>query len=745
MLAPTTQLGSTTQGTTFADIIINTVGGVADGNLTGFASFVHDPKALKRMVESFLTTKPPNKFADAVVIRRAQTQAIDDIWRFPLNMSVPTSCPLPWTLIEATVRTQQGNTSWEYNIMRTADFIGRNYIKITLPEIDTTRIRDSAINENNYMADPEHIYLGAWFRDLIPRLIQQVSFYPRANSHKLFEYTGYDIYIHNILFGNANKEMNDLMAGEDKFELCYDPYRVDGSALGMSSYKGIDYYKEFQIDSNSKYLPSFTKVNQIAGNDNFIDYFQLDTTMSGEQFREIYRHNVYYETPIAMNYNARHSIHSHRMFHRAKDIIIPLDILPFGYSIESSLPAAALSGECGFIKVTLFSDWLDRSFYLTKLSDCPALHPIPQHTHYAENDAVYTGTDEKYTAKDAGLTNWVNPRSLGQFGNPEFSASSIVDDETEQELNKRKYALPGNIVDGPSGIESRENIIPTAFNKDEIVGSKIINYPTGRNGKVTSNRQFIGQQQGVTPGFSKSPYYNVNRTPTSQDWKSAEPSLSMFQFLHKLSTIDYSYYTSTMNSINVKLLQVGYYSLQCIRELLSKLPNIYITCEWDDQEKNINETSFDINNDLYIQAIILWFIPVDPVTNIESMRVYPCHMVDHEYPIIPGLKIMNEQSQGTCIYSWDMLNVLNPAQMGLSPLLENIGIISFSPRLAANTLPYAYYDQNVSGYCKVELKQGEGNSSLDNPVNLTSGKLKVISIGVNGCASVNLNVHRLIF
>ena len=152
-----------------------------------------------------------------------------------------------------------------------------------------------------------------------------------------------------------------------------------------------------------------------------------------------------------------------------------------------------------------------------------------------------------------------------------------------------------------------------------------------------------------------------------------------------------------MNSINVKLLQVGYYSLQCIRELLSKLPNIYITCEWDDQEKNINETSFDINNDLYIQAIILWFIPVDPVTNIESMRVYPCHMVDHEYPIIPGLKIMNEQSQGTCIYSWDMLNVLNPAQMGLSPLLENIGIISFSPRLAANTLPYAYYDQNVSG------------------------------------------------
>ncbi len=30
------------------------------------------------------------------------------------------------------------------------------------------------------------------------------------------------------------------MAGEDKFELSYDPYRVDGFALGLASYKGID-------------------------------------------------------------------------------------------------------------------------------------------------------------------------------------------------------------------------------------------------------------------------------------------------------------------------------------------------------------------------------------------------------------------------------------------------------------------------------------------------------------------------
>ena len=49
---------------------------------------------------------------------------------------------------------------------------------------------------------------------------------------------GYDIAVHNIIFGNANKEMNDLMAGEDRFELAYDPYRVDGTALGNYSYYG---------------------------------------------------------------------------------------------------------------------------------------------------------------------------------------------------------------------------------------------------------------------------------------------------------------------------------------------------------------------------------------------------------------------------------------------------------------------------------------------------------------------------
>ena len=88
-------------------------------------------------------------------------------------MAVPTTCPIPWTIVEATVKSQVGNTSWEFNIMRTVDFVGRNYIRINLPAIDTSQIVDSSINSNDdIMSDPDHIYLGAWQRDLIPQLIR---------------------------------------------------------------------------------------------------------------------------------------------------------------------------------------------------------------------------------------------------------------------------------------------------------------------------------------------------------------------------------------------------------------------------------------------------------------------------------------------------------------------------------------------------------------------------------------------
>ena len=776
MLSNSTQIGATTQGTTFADIIVNNVSGVADGVIQGFAQFVHDPKSLKETVSLFSKAAAPRKFADAVVLRRVETQKLDDIWQFPLNMSCPTTCPLPFTLVEASVKSQVGNTSWEFNLMRTVDFIGRNYLRIVLPSVDCSQILDTSTKAAavSVMSDPDHIYLGAWHRDLVPRLIQSVSFYPRSNCHKLFEYSGYDIFVHNILFGNAHKEMNDLMAGEDKFELVYDPYRVDGSAMGLASFKGIDNFKEYipdgAVGSDGFQKMAVNNTDVTAGQDGIIDYFQLDTTMDNAEFRNVYRRNVWYEAPVAQNYHARHSIHSRRMFHQAKDIVIPLDILPFGYSIASSLPSAALSGECGFIKITLWDDWLDRSFYLTKLSDVPSLHPLVNHVHYAEGDLTPQGD---VLGSDDPRINWVNERSLGRYGDPLFQAAMTggtdptgkTDKEgdlySESFNSKIKFSQPGNVLNMPPGFENRENIVPTKvsfkggiYNKPAASGggTEDMNPVNATDAGLYNNKPYRG-----TAAYShanlvhRNVFNNVSRISTTTDWNSqsrnevlTDADTSKTSFLHKLSVIDQSYYSTVRELIGVKLMQVGYQTLPCIREFLSKLPNIYITCEWDDKDININDQTFNINNDLYIQGVVLWFIPTDN-NNCESMRVYPCHMIDHELPLIAGLKLINEQSQGTTIYDWSTLNVLNPAQMNLNPLIENMGLISFSPSLSANSLPLAYYDSNISGYLKAELKNGENGTNIGTAVNLKQGYIKVISIGINGVASVNLNLFRLIF
>lgn len=741
MLSNTTTIGATTQGTTFADIIINNVNSVAEGAIQGFAQFVHDPKTLRDTVATFSKAAAPRKFADAVVLRRIETQRLDDIWNFPLNMAVPTTCPIPWTVVESTVRSQMQQTDFEFNIMRTVDFVGRNYIRIVLPAVDCSQIVDSTVGSMSdaaYMADPSHMYLGAWHRDLIPRIIEKVEFYPRSNAHKLFEYSGYDIFIHNILFGNAHKEMNDLMSGEDKFELCYDPYRVDGSAMGLASFKGIDAYADYTVSAGANGLDKYTVAKQqvLGGTDGIVDYFQLDTTMDNEEFRNVYRRNVWYEAPVAKNYHARHSIHSRRMFHQKKDLTIPLDILPFGYSIASSLPSAALSGECGFIRIKLYSDWFDRAFYLTKLSDIPSLHPIVNHVHFKAGHTTPEGT---VLADGDPRIDWVNERSLGRFGDPSFATTTAQDNDGFESVTK--FSQPGNVLNTPVGFNNRDNIVPTQVDFTGVTGGAEGLFRTNQGGiaaKGHANIKAKGAFKGVVRQSTTTELTAANRNDRLTD------SSNKSSFIHKMSSIDKSYFNELKGEIGLKLLQVGYQTLPCIREFLSKLPNIYITTEWDDRDRYINDQNFDINNDLYIQGIILWFIPTD-ANGIESMRVYPCHMIDHELPIIAGLELVNEQSQGTTMYDWSMLNVFNPAQMNLNPLIENMGLLSFSPSLTANTLPLAYYDSNINGYLKARLAQGEGDENIGTCINMKQGYFKVHSIGINGVASVNLNLFRLVF
>lgn len=798
MFASTRTLGSTNEGPSFADVVINNVAAVADNQVSGFEGFLHDPKLLKETVEYIGKMPVPKRFIEAVTARRVATATINSTWRCPLNLQTPLTCPIPWVLIESDQSQSTGNKI-EYQLMRTVDFIGRNYIRIELPEVDTSEIamktKNGVVPEQ--MTDPEQMYLGAWHRDLIPRIIKNVEFYPRSSQHRLFTYTGYDIAVHNIIFGNANKEMNDLMAGEDRFELAYDPYRVDGTALGIASFKGIDTYKQFKVDTagqetvatNGTRVPvtkSGIKYTGVASNtvpennifeystgevDGFNDVFQLDTTMDDEQFKSFYRRNVWYEAPVAVPYDCRHSIHSRRFFHRKAIIVVPLDVLPFGYSIEASLPASALAGDCGFISIQKHDDWFDRSFYLTKLSDVPSLHPLVQHRHFQEGDLVKqkvvynndvvdgwgligpaesSGSGDSATEKDV-RNGWVNPRSVGRYGDVEFMDNEIgvtgkysADNQVPYGPNDKEqgYVQSGSVINRPSA--GLEGVIPTVNQPITTETNSGTTTTTFSSKYMPTHQAYGGRVVNGGKTFSRVPTSASASASSRLDYQTyGDPTLENV-FLHKPSTIDTNWALTHSNAINIKLIQTGYIVLPCIKQLLTKLPNIYITTEWSDETYGIEQNEFKINNDLYIMAILLWFLPVDS-NGIESMRVYPHHKKDTEFPLIAGLQLQNEQSQGRNLMSWDMMNLIEPAHMGLSPLLSNMGIISFTPLMKPNTLPFGIYDQNISGYLIGKIQKGDDSQVYDGYVNMRAGSMKAISIGINGVANVNLSLFRLVF
>ncbi len=768
------EIGCSQSSTSFADIIINNDNAVADGLISGFAQFVHDPKYLKEFVSVFNRQMIPEKFADAVINRRIDTQELNNIWDFPLNLTCPATVPVPWTIVDATVKAKTAAVQWEFNLMRIVDFIGRNYCRIVLPEVDTTGVMDSAVRSNKVakMGDKNHMYLGAWHRDLIPRIVKEVEFYPRSNSHKLFTYSGYDIFVHNMLFGNAMKKLNDLMAGEDAFELVYDPYAVHGSALGLASYKGVD-------DGNAQVfnIPTDTSINyekaetgvQVSG---FTNKFIYDSFMDGAEFASVYRRGVWYEAPIAKNYACRHSIHSRRFVHAAKVITFPLDILPFSYSIASALPSAAIAGDCGFISIKLHTNWFDRAFYLTKLSDIPLLHPIVNHVHYETGDVIYVpGLEQKINAGEINETSlnlktvvandvllgWVNPLSIGRFGDRVFQTFRGQTGEVAVDVDK--YVHPGtipnegNLIGGyPANL--MEGIVYSVNQlgaNQQHVG--IHNMPGAQVGNAVPTGDDLNTKWGFASKTFSANLISGNTSITNDysNIQSIDDYLGMFDVNIKIpSDVDPTFYASFIDNIGLKLLQVGYQTLPCIREFLSKLPNIYMTTEWSTLEQDINTTQFDINNDLYIQGILFWFLPVDK-NGIESMRLYPHHLINHEMPVIPGIRLTNEQAQGTTIYTWDMMNELTPHILGCEqPLLENIGLVAFTSKLAANSMPYAYYDSNIAGYLKCTiLPPSESATAVaqqtNTIVNLKAGKLRVISFGTNGVALVNLNLFRLIF
>ena len=777
MLSNDTTIGCSLSSTSFADIIINNVNSVAQGLISGFAQFVFDPKYLSDMVSIFNNQKIPDKFSDGVMLRRMETQKLDDSWNFPLNMSCPNTVPLPWTIIDSEIRTQTSTFSYEYNIMRITNFIGRNYVRLVLPEVDTTEIQDQTVlnDTSKWMSDRDHMYLGSWHRDLIPRIVKKISFYPRANAHKLFEYSGYDIFIQNILFGNAAKAMNDLMAGEDDFKLVYDPYRVHGSALGLASYKGIDNVANFQTDYSSQRNAEWIQVtgagSGLMGQDGFIDSWKRDTYMDGEEFKNIYRKNVWYEAPVAQNYAARHSIHSRRFVHAKKVITFPLDILPFGYSIASSLPTAALAGDCGYLRIELYDNWFDRSFYLTKASDIPLLHPIVNHTHIVPGDVQSTMNksttegssrvsaqiavaDGRMTAsgRDAFKVGWVNPTSIGRYGDETYYSklSGLTSDHTvaptQEDVEFKQMTAPQTV--GGADETKLEGLVMSRTEPTDSTGAVWSSGAMSASGKPAGITSFdatgttrFGQ---VKKDFNSRVSKASNSYDYSQNYNTSLLDGESNAFIYTPSSISSSWANTLNAKISIKLLQIGYQTLPCINEFLVKLPNVYITTEWNTIQISINEVNFDIMNDIYAQAILFWFIPIDE-NGIESMRLYPHHLINHEVPVIPGIKIQNEQAQGQTVYSWDLMNLTTPHILGMTqPLLENMGLISFTPKLVSNEFPSAYYDPNICGYLKCSFLKSE-ETNAQNICNLTNGIVRITTIGTNGVALCNLNLYRLIF
>lgn len=812
------RLGSTTLGTTFPDVIINTVEGTATSRIAGFAQIVHNPAELKTVVDALAQQEIPSRFADAVLLRRQELQQLNDVWDFPLASSVPNTCPLPWTIIEATEKAALTGNSVEYNIMRTLDFIGRNILRLELPAVSLFETNYNNITNLSDVKDQaQNMYLGAWYRDLIPRIVRSISLYPRSASHDLFVYSGYDIYIHNLIFGNERKEMNDLMSGEDKFELCYDPYRVDGSALGLNSFKGMDVYSSYNVTTpanNGNGVRHFTPSGNVLtpGQDTLVDYFQRDDFMDIEEFNDCYRKNVWYEAPIAQNYHSRHSIHSRRVIHYAKSINVPLDILPFSYSLSSALSTAALAGECGYIRVELYSDWLSRAFYCTRLSNIAPSHPLVNHLHFQLGDTYKVinaaGVEQICTITEDNenqLIGWVNARSIGRFGDAEFVRNS-ADDSGNNFNDVNAYSIEGNVI-GLNAASHKENVVQS---KIEFVegntrgtfvppGSKanatvrtgnsnqVLNVQAG-TGYVNAGNSYMGVNGNyVTTGSGYSAQFmaptmgagagtihsRIQRNPVQnygviQSNVSTTASVDVAELLqnvlsennyaatpivHPLIVINPTYDTEIRSRIKVRLFQIGFQTLQSVSELLTKLPNIYITTEWSDMDVPVSNPtanlSFRINNDLYQMANVFWFIPKDKY-GVESMRLYACHKINHEMPLINVLRMKTQLDQGTCAYDWDMLNLVNPAYMGLNPLLENIGIISFAPEIHSNAYPLAYYDPNISGQIEGTFELG---SNIEQnligadrySVNMKNGTLKIITLGINGVVSVNLNLFRLVF
>ena len=559
-----------------------------------------------------------------------------------------------------------------------------------------------------------------------------------------------------------------------------------------------------------------TVTQRETGSDGLVDFFIRNDRMDVLEFNEVYRKNHYYEAPVAQNYNVRHSIHSRRVVHNWKVIGVPLDILPFGYSPSSALATAALAGECGYLCITLYNDWLSRAFYCTKLSNIPPSHPIADHVHYEVGDYYsykdpVTGADKFAQITEDNnynMVGWVNRESLGRSGDAEFIRNKEVDATTtatsDNTFNKANaYQVPNvigknnvaeniiqtkitpnadnGVVMGMSG-SSRFGTVRSGINTQQTVniqGGVSSNVDSGNvYADMTNGNVYSGLANGVRlTGRNANPgnvVFNSQYERTAASWNNAVSTYNNVStasdaelvelilnesndamttpIVYPLKYINSTYDSQVSQSITVRLFQICFQTLDCISTLLTRMPNLYICTEWAEKDITITplqSMEVQVNHDLYQIANVFWFIPTDHY-GVESMRVYPPHMINHEMPLINLMKMQTQLGQGQCTYDWHMLNIDNPAYMGLNPLQENIGIMSFSPEIHDDQYPLAFYDPNIAGELRFTFECG---NTIDQAavgvnrysVNLRKGILKIVTIGINGIAVVNMSLYRIIY
>lgn len=732
-------IGANSASTSMADVIQTACNISSTGRVPSYLNTVHQTFQLNHFIEQEMLNINNTNFAAGLRSGKMLHQNIDSIWCNPFNCTISPTVPMPMTLVTAPKRMLQTQFDHEFQFTKTQDYLNQCVLRLILPPLDASRISSCPNNLGVDDRSTPDMYLLAWHHDLVPRIINTIRLYSRQSTHRIMEYTGKDIWIHNMLFGAENREINDLMAGEDKFELTYDPYRVDSSAMGAVPYRGVN---EF-----TKYVTTATGHQQIwavkptADNsttqEGFIQFYERMDDIDSVTFRNTYVTNRWHEAPVAVSYDPRRPLQSRAKYHESRVILIPLTILPIGSSIEASITTGALTGDCGYISVSIYDNWVKRAIYATNLKDIQPPDFLPNHQHYEEGDM---GADGNPIAADDERLGWVNPDSKSRQS---YSRKGLGGEGEPKTRDVDDFSRGPNSYVGFGGMDLLANHIPVNA------------YPTNVTDTITDDKNWIYKENRLNPGanFTLTKGYRLRDPETGLTMKSIDDIDVVNKFISSLDEIKQNgmrsnaaltYYNELTAQLEVQMIQVCFMSLPILREAMIRLPRILITLEYKDNQMNLNTDKMDIPTDIYITGIAMTVCPID-TNGVESYRVFPPDMVKYTEPLISGVRVCTEQNQGYTTYSWDMLNLFHPSFMGIKPLMSNVGLITFSPNLPSNQNPYAFYDPTILGKITLEIVDKNGSSLDMNKVNIKTGSILVTTIGINGLVLAKMSMFKMVF